>query len=391
MSIKIIFEYLNLIFATSVQVSGAHMNPALTVSCVLVKRVSILRGALYICAQCGGAIAGSALVYGVYGKYGAKDQFGTPSLANFGMEFIMTVLVVYVYFSATDPDRCRKSVAARQPLDPALTIGLAYMACLAAYRGALNPARALGPCFVADSFEFHWVFWVGPVLGAACGAFCHQFIFGLHRPRWPGKAEAIEDVEDSGSVKSDDDMLDDLERVRRYKSNILQTYNEGTASVYNTAVKPFKRPSTGPDSVYGGTKSLYNGHIMYDGRRTPGLDCSRSLYGGDDPAVGRHLAQQRSSVSLKRSQSVHSKVPQRRSPQDKLPDEPLAMSCRTATVTEIPASCRSVIPGGVRPPAQQQQLQHHRQTSQAGDNNTANERMEGVSGGGIYSSEAAYR
>jgi hypothetical protein len=365
------------------------MNPALTVSCILVKRVSILRGAMYICAQCGGAIAGAALVYGVYGKYGAKDQFGTPSLANFGMEFVMTVLVVYVYFSATDPERRHKwavgGPAARQAaaLDPALTIGLAYMAALAAYRGALNPARALGPCFVADSFDFHWVFWVGPILGAACGAFCYQFIFGLHRPRWPSSKDDPEDVEDSGSVKSDDDMLDDLERVRRYKSNILQTYHEGTASVYNTAVKPFKRPSAGADSVYGGTKSLYNGHIMYDGRRTPGLDCSRSLYGADElpSTAGRQLSQQRSSVSLKRSQSVHSKVPPRRSPQDKLPEEP-PMSCRTvAAAAELGTSCRS---GGRAPPPMQP---HHRQASQGGDS-SANERLEGAS---IYSSDAAYR
>jgi hypothetical protein len=345
---------------------------------------------MYICAQCGGAIAGAALVYGVYGKYGAKDQFGTPSLANFGMEFILTFLVVYVYFSATDnDDRGRKATAAaRHMLDPSLIIGLAYMAALAAYRGALNPARALGPCFVADSFDFHWVFWVGPILGAACGAFCHQFIFNLHRPRWPGggKDDPNEDPEDSGSVKSDDDMLDDLERVRRYKSNILQTYHEGSASVYNTAVKPFKRPPGGPESVYGGTKSLYNGHIMYDGRRTPGLDCSRSLYGGDDQVVagggGRHLSQQRSAVSLKRSQSVHSKVPQRRSPQDKLPDEP-TMICRPEVNNCRPTGGAA----GSRPLPQQQQ--HFRQASQAGDN-SANERLEGVSGG-TCSSDAAYR
>jgi hypothetical protein len=377
------------------------MNPALTLSCVLVKRVSLLRGAMYICAQCGGAIAGAALVYGVYGKYGSKDQFGTPSLANFGMEFIMSVLVVYVYFSATDDDnrRRRRSVVVptRPRMDPALTIGLAYMAALAAYRGALNPARALGPCFVADSFDFHWVFWVGPILGAACGALCHQFIFNLHhRPRWPGTEadrDTIDVEGDSGSVKSDDDMLDDLERVRRYKANILQTtYHEGSASVYNTAVKPFKQqrpPLTGPESVYGGTKSLYNGHIMYDGRRTPGLDCSRSLYGGDDQLVGggggRQLTQQRSSaVSLKRSQSVHSKVPQRRSPQDKLPDEP-ALVCRAAELN----SCRSTTAGigGGGGNRGQQLPQHHRQMSQAGENNV-NERMEG---GGMCSSDIAYR
>ncbi len=58
------------------QVSGSHFNPAISIASVLMKRITILRGAAYICAQCGGAIAGAALVYGVYGRSGAKNQFG---------------------------------------------------------------------------------------------------------------------------------------------------------------------------------------------------------------------------------------------------------------------------------------------------------------------------
>ena len=68
-------------------------------------------------------------------------------------------------------------------LSSSLSIGLAYMTALSAYRGSLNPARALGPAFVADAFTYHWVFWVGPILGASCGAFCYTFIFNMNKPR----------------------------------------------------------------------------------------------------------------------------------------------------------------------------------------------------------------
>lgn len=75
-----------------------------------------------------------------------------------------------------------------------MSIGLAYMTALSAYRGSLNPARALGPAFVADAFSYHWVFWVGPILGAACGAFCYTFIFNLNKPRYSGSSVFINSI-----------------------------------------------------------------------------------------------------------------------------------------------------------------------------------------------------
>ena len=62
-------------------------------------------------------------------------------------------------------------------IDPAILIGLSYMAALAAYKGAVNPALALGQAFVVSKFSQHWVFWVGPILGGSCAALCHEYIF----------------------------------------------------------------------------------------------------------------------------------------------------------------------------------------------------------------------
>ena len=81
-------------------VSGGHLNPAVTAAAVVTKRVSLLRAALYVCAQCGGAIAGAALVYGIYG---ARDQFESVAVSSFGLEFILTFIVVFVFFSVSSP------------------------------------------------------------------------------------------------------------------------------------------------------------------------------------------------------------------------------------------------------------------------------------------------
>jgi len=284
-------------------VSGGHFNPAVSLACMITKKISMLRAALYVCAQCGGAIAGAALVYGIYG---ARDQFEGVAVSNFGLEFILTFMVVFVFFSATNPQRQGSANS-----DPALTIGIAYMATLTCYKGALNPARALGPAFVANKFELHWVFWVGPILGGICGAFCYQFIFNVHKS--PGASK--QDIENC-SVRSDEDMVDDLERVKQYRSSILQqNFNErplaSGGSVYNSSIKPYKRPMD-VDSVYGGTKSLYNGDV---GRRTPGFDCSKSVYAGDLEDYHKRSGPPLR-TSLKRSQSSHAKGLRR-------PDDPL--------------------------------------------------------------------
>ena len=63
------------------------------------------------------------------------------------------------------------------------------------------------------------VFWVGPILGGVCGAFCFQFIFNVQRPR-----ASIKDMEANMSMvnNSEEDMIDDLERVKQYRSNMMQ-------------------------------------------------------------------------------------------------------------------------------------------------------------------------
>jgi len=290
-------------------VSGAHLNPALTLSAIFSKKISLLRASLYICAQCGGAIAGAALVYGIHG---AQDQFSGAIVADFAMEFILTFVVAFTYFCSTNP------YSPSQPLlDPAVTIGLSYMACLSCYKGALNPARALGPAFVANKFLLHWIFWVGPILGGICGAVCHKFIFNVHKPRLVKK-----DMENC-SLRSDEDMLDDLERVKQMRSNMINQ-NILTEAPNHTIHqgKQYRRPMD-CDSVYGGTKSMYNGHLpggQDSGRRTPGVDCSKSVYGEGEEYGQRRQMYNRS--SLKRTVSTHSKAGTRRNPYDNLPEAP---------------------------------------------------------------------
>ena len=124
------------------------------------------RAALYVCAQCGGAIAGAALVYGIHG---AHNQFEEASVANFGLEFILTFIVVFTYFSATNPHRLVRS------MDPGVTVSLNWRHFLYSnpqfsesggvglhgdldlLQGGAEPCQSSGPCLRCQSVQLSLV------------------------------------------------------------------------------------------------------------------------------------------------------------------------------------------------------------------------------------------
>ena len=148
-----------------IPVSGAHISPAVSVALALIRRVSPVRAAGHVLAQSGGAIAGASVMLAFYGTF--EEQKSTPE-AVFGLEFLLTYMIVLTYLRVTEhSDNLMASVA----------IGISYMTATAAFRGAVNPAFALGRSFVENDFSKLWMFWLGPLLGGCCAALCHEFIF----------------------------------------------------------------------------------------------------------------------------------------------------------------------------------------------------------------------
>ena len=371
------------------RVSGAHLNPAVTAAMMFTRQLSPLRAILYICAQCGGGIAGAALVLGVYAR--VNDPALQTGGGAFGMEFVLTFLVVYAYcasrtenrpplmayapvgYSATGYTTAGYSTATTYgtPIantpgvkpDP-VSVGMAYAGCMIAWKGSLNPARALGSAFVsknAGRFDQHWVFWVGPLLGAITGAFAYEYIFNPRRkaPFNFGSnynattgaaiptATAINGVgmiqpthntiigtggmpmrhhpDEQMSICEDEiDMLDDLERAKQqhYKSNIMQDFNERNSTYSSSALmrsqqggygKNNYRQNYGDATMYGDPKGMY-GHPMntsggvgnYDAKSMYDGYGSKSCYNGYD---GVNTQQPRPGgmpgASLRRSRSIH--------------------------------------------------------------------------------------
>ncbi|XP_052870778.1 neurogenic protein big brain-like [Anopheles cruzii] len=127
----------------------------------------------------GGSVSGDALVNGfgvtVPGYQGNLQAAVSHSAQlapweRFGVEFILTFIVVLTYLISTNSFR-------KYFGSSTVAIGAAYSACSFVSMPYLNPARSLGPSFVLNKWDSHWVYWVGPFIGGIIAGLIHQFVF----------------------------------------------------------------------------------------------------------------------------------------------------------------------------------------------------------------------
>ena len=179
------------------KVSGAHVNPAVSIGLAAIGRLPWVEVITYVVGQVLGAVLGALAILIVYGKYAATyGHLGAPSLAKdtslvqgLVIEGIGAgILVITVVATAVD---------SRAPNGWAgLSIGLALAAIItvigAATGGSVNPARAFGPDLVdvlsgvsVDWVAYLVVYLIGPILGGIGAAFLYSYIARLPRAKAP--------------------------------------------------------------------------------------------------------------------------------------------------------------------------------------------------------------
>lgn len=154
--------------------SGAHFNPAVTFGFVLTGRQSWTSAITYWLSQLLGAVVASFLLRAaVPGVAGDAVHYGVPMVAAgvsvsqaVLMEFILTFFLVTAVWGTLVDERASRAGG--------LGVGLAYaMGILAAgplTGAAMNPARAFGASVVSGTWSFHWIYWLGPLLGGVAAA-----------------------------------------------------------------------------------------------------------------------------------------------------------------------------------------------------------------------------
>ena len=161
------------------RVSGAHINPAVTIAAVVTGNACAARGVIYIVFQLAGAVAASAIMRMVsvvpnLGVHHVNAAYLSPA-AGLGLEIVLTfILVLVVFATAVDPRPSRLLI----PLAVGGVVAINSFVALPLTGASMNPARSFGPAFVYASWAQHWIYWVGPVLGAVAAGVSYTLFFG---------------------------------------------------------------------------------------------------------------------------------------------------------------------------------------------------------------------
>jgi aquaporin Z len=150
------------------KVSGAHINPAVTLAFWLEGKLAWRDATLYVLAQFAGAVAG-ALPLLAWGAMGQSMSFGAtvpgqgmPVWAALMGEAGVTFLLVMTIFTTAAHPRTRNFTPFTMPI---LFSVLVWLEAPVSGTSA-NPARSFGPALIAGVFDHQWIYFVGPSLGA---------------------------------------------------------------------------------------------------------------------------------------------------------------------------------------------------------------------------------
>ena len=156
--------------------SGAHINPAVTVAFTLTRHFPLRDAIAYVAAQLAGASAGALLLLAAWTSKPAHLGATVPSVASgtaLVYEIVLSAFLMFVIIAvATDT----RAVGAAAAIAIGGTVGLDALFGGPITGASMNPARSFGPALASGTWTHFWIYVAGPVVGAALGAFAYQFI-----------------------------------------------------------------------------------------------------------------------------------------------------------------------------------------------------------------------
>ncbi len=167
-------------------ISGCHINPAVSLSMLISKKMDVKDFIGYVIAQCLGAIAGVGILYAIVSttnmditNFGA-NAFGDNAdskisvLGAMIVEIVLTFVFIYTILGVTSDEK-KSSVAG---IVIGLTLAFVHILGIPLTGTSVNPARSLGAAIFsgAEAMKQLWLFIVAPLIGSALAAYVYKFL-----------------------------------------------------------------------------------------------------------------------------------------------------------------------------------------------------------------------
>jgi MIP family channel proteins len=163
--------------AATLPISGGHLNPAVTFASLISKQIGAAKAVMYMLSQCAGAVAGALLLMvmipaSMHGTLGS-DMLAARVSVGGGLvtEIVLSSVLVGAVMSAA------RGVSPVRLAIVGLVVVLGQLLGGPLTGGSMNPARSFGPALVAGVWSNHWVYWLGPFVGAAVAIFIYDSCF----------------------------------------------------------------------------------------------------------------------------------------------------------------------------------------------------------------------
>jgi len=192
-------------------ISGAHINPAVTIPMMITKKISIADGIGYLIFQLIAAVVAAFSLKAILPELGAKVHFGTqggPSellnsriMAGITVEIILTFFLVTVIFLTAVH---KKAPAGIHGISIGGMVFLLHIVGVPLTGASMNPARTFGPAVVSGFWELHWLYWLAPIVGGIIAGVIMNYVFvnnaepktkSVSRSSSTGKSQKLEQYE----------------------------------------------------------------------------------------------------------------------------------------------------------------------------------------------------
>jgi MIP family channel proteins len=168
-----------MVYATG-HLSGAHLNPAVTLAFVFTRHLPRSEAGAYVVAQLLGALAAALVLAAIWPSQPAGLGTTSPTVgigSAFAYEVVLTAFLMFVIMAvATDT----RAVGAAAAIAIGGTVGLDALFGGPITGASMNPARSIGPALVAGELHDLWLYIAAPVVGAVIGALAYQLVRGEH-------------------------------------------------------------------------------------------------------------------------------------------------------------------------------------------------------------------